>query len=65
MMTAGRVFSVGFSGSMKNALYFDLGTEEVCLCQHLVFDEAMADMLPNEHPPNTCALDVTSGSDQL
>jgi hypothetical protein len=52
-------------GSMKNVLYFDLGTEEVCMCQHLVFDEAMADMLPNERPPNACALHVSSGSDQL
>jgi hypothetical protein len=56
---------LGFAGSMKNALYFDLGTEEVCSCQHLVFDEAMADMLPNERPPNARALDVNGGSDQL
>jgi hypothetical protein len=50
---------------MKNALYFDLGTEEVHLCQHLVFNKAMPDMLPNECPPNAHALDVISGSDQL
>jgi hypothetical protein len=42
---------LGFAGS-------DLGTEEVCLCQHLVFDEAMADMLPNDRPPYACALDM-------
>jgi hypothetical protein len=56
---------LGFAGSMKNALYFDLGTEEVRLCQRLVFDEAMADMLPNERPPNARALDINGGSDQL
>jgi hypothetical protein len=52
----------GFAGSMKKAL--DLGTEEVCSCQHLVFDEAMADMLPTELPSNTCVLVATNGSDQ-
>jgi hypothetical protein len=55
---------LGFAGSMKNALYFDLGTEEVCSCQHLVFDEAMADMLPTEQPPNACVLVATNDSYQ-
>jgi hypothetical protein len=56
---------LGFAGSMKNALYYDLESQSVQACQHIVFDEGMADLDPAEQPPNACALHMENTPDHL
>jgi hypothetical protein len=41
---------LGFAGSMKNALYYDLDSQSVQSCQHIVFDKGTANLdQPNSH----------------
>jgi hypothetical protein len=50
---------------MKNALYYDLDSQSVRSCQHIVFDEGMTDLDPTKQPPNACALHMESDSNHL
>jgi hypothetical protein len=58
-MTVGRVSLVG------NALYYDLETQSVRSCQHIVFNKGMADLDPAEQPPNARALHMENTPDHL
>lgn len=42
---------------MKNIIFHDLATESIRECQHVIFDEAMNDLLPSEKPPNARLLE--------
>ena len=46
---------LGYSKTMKNILYYDLDSEIVKECQHVVFDESMTDL--SIKPPNARLLD--------
>jgi hypothetical protein len=50
---------------MKNALYYDLETQSVRSCQHIVFDKGMADLDPAEQPPNAHARHMENTPDHL
>jgi len=49
--------NLGYASSMKNILFWDLKTEKVRECLHVIFDEAMNDLPYDEKPPNARLLD--------
>jgi hypothetical protein len=53
---------LGFARSMNNAL---LESQSVRSCQHIVFDESMADLDPAEQPPNARAQHMENTPDHL
>jgi hypothetical protein len=53
---------LGFARSMKNALYYDLESQSVRSCQHIVFNNGMTDL---EQPPNARALHIENTPDHL
>jgi hypothetical protein len=50
---------------MNNALYYDLDSQSVRSCQHIVFDKGMADLDPTKQPLNACALHMESNPNHL
>jgi len=49
--------NLGYAGSMRNVLFWDLKTEKIGKCLHGIFNEAMNDLHYDEKPPNARLLD--------
>lgn len=55
-------FFLGYAQTFKNVLYFDEVTKTVKICQHVAFDEAMADVPYDRRSPNAKMLqDLSDG----